>query len=116
MASETKTSSSRRKSSSDTKTSTAKPTKKTVAPAKTASKISAPKAKPAKAKDEKPVKKTAARKPKSTGQPITVEARLRHIEVAAYYIAEKSGFSRTPADCWSAAECEVDGLLLAGKL
>lgn len=120
MASETKAAASRRKSSTETKTVAAKPAKKTAskaaAPAKTAVKPKAEKAVPAKA--AKPTAKKAApvRKPKSTGQPITADARLRHIEVAAYYIAEKSGFSRDPGDCWVAAESEVDSLLLSGKL
>src|SRR5262245_39221841 len=50
-------------------------------------------------------------------QPITAEERLRHIEVAAYYIAEKRGFSGgDAAEDWMAAESQVDGLLLAGRL
>lgn len=120
MASETKAAKSRRKSSTETETVAAKPAKKTAskvaAPAKGVVKPKAGKAAPAKA--EKPVAKkpAAPRKRKSTGQAITADIRLRHIEIAAYYIAEKSGFSRAPADCWVAAESEVDSLLLAGKL
>ena len=104
----------------ETETVAAKPAKKTAskvaAPAKGVVKPKAGKATPAKA--EKPVAKkpAAPRKRKSTGQAITADIRLRHIELAAYYIAEKSGFSRAPADCWVAAESEVDSLLLAGKL
>ncbi|HEY1180713.1 MAG TPA: DUF2934 domain-containing protein [Rhodocyclaceae bacterium] len=131
MASETKTGTSRRKSSTDTKTSASKPAVKT--PGKTSATVKtgattkastskrtattpAPK-QGAVAKAAPPAeKKTATRKRKATGQPITAEARLRHIEVAAYYLAEQSGFSRNPADCWIAAESEIDGLLLAGKL
>lgn len=120
MASETKAATSRRKSSTETKTTAAKPVKKTAskvaAPAKSAIKPKAEKAAPAKAAKPAAKKPAAPRKSKSTGQPITADARLRHIEIAAYYIAEKSGFSRDPGDCWIAAEAEVDSLLLAGKL
>lgn len=120
MASETKAAKSRRKSSTETKTVAAKPAKKTAskdaAPAKPAVKPKAGKAAPAKTAQPVAAKPAAPRKRKSTGQAITADIRLRHIEVAAYYIAEKSGFSRAPADCWVAAESEVDSLLLAGKL
>lgn len=129
MASETKAATSRRKSSAEPEVAASKTIKKTVskaaaptkAPAKAVAKT--PAKAPAKkvatpAKAEKPATKkpAAPRKSKSTGQPITVEARLRHIELAAYYIAEKSSFSRDPADCWIAAESEVDSLLLSGQL
>lgn len=128
MASETKAGTSRRKSNTETKVAAPKAVKKTasktaaapLAPTKTASKttskVTATKAAPAKAAKPAAKKPAAPRKSKSTGQPITTAARLQHIEIAAYYIAEKSGFSRDPADCWAAAESEVDGLLLAGKL
>ena len=135
MASETKAGTSRRKSSVEPKAVVSKPAIKAAAkPKTTASKTTADKAATVKAapkkaastktdnkattQTKKPVaKKTAApRKTKATGQPITAEARLRHIELAAYYVAERSGFSRSPADCWIAAESEIDGLLLGGKL
>ena len=120
MASETKAAPKAvKKSTSKTASAPAVPTK-AKAVSKTAAKVAPSKAAPAKAKakDAKPAEKkpAAPRKSKSTGQPITASARLQHIEMAAYYIAEKSGFSRDPADCWAAAESEVDGLLLAGKL
>jgi hypothetical protein len=122
MANETKTGTSR-KSSTETKSPAPKAVKKAAtktaaATGKTAAKTTAKKASAPPAKTEKPVAKRTAspRKAKSTGQPITADARLRHIEVAAYYIAERSGFSRNPADCWVAAESEVDGLLLSGRL
>ncbi len=129
MASETKAATSRRKSSAEPKVAAPKTAKKTVskaaAPAKTATKAVAKP--PAKTSTKKvaaatPAEKPAAKKPaaprktKSTGQPITADTRLRHIEIAAYYIAERSGFSRNPSDCWIAAESEVDSLLLTGKL
>jgi hypothetical protein len=106
---------------SSTETASSKPAKKaatkTAVAAKTAPKTTAKKTTTPVKADKPLAKKTAApRKRKSTGQPITADTRLRHIEVAAYYIAESSGFSRNPADCWIAAEGEVDGLLLSGKL
>lgn len=130
MPSETKAGTSRRKSSTETKVAAPKTAKKTstkvAATVKTAAKAAPVKTtkaeKPVPAKVEKTAAKPAAKKPavprkaKATGQPITADARLRHIEIAAYYIAEKSGFSRNPSDCWIAAESEVDSLLLSGKL
>lgn len=120
MASETKAATSRRKSSTEPKAAVKTAAKAVAKPKTVASKTVAIKTAPKKVvapKADKPVeKKVTARKAKSTGQPITAEARLHHIEVAAYYVAEKSGFSRSPADCWVAAESEIDGLLLAGKL
>lgn len=130
MASETKAGTTRRKSSTETKVAAPKAVKKsssktvstTAAPtkAKTVTKTTAKgttvKAAPAKTAKPAEKKPAAPRKSKSVGQPITASARLQHIEMAAYYIAEKSGFSRDPADCWAAAENEIDGLLLAGKL
>ena len=133
MASETKAATSRRNCSTEPEVAASKTIKKTVSksasPAKTAAKApsktvaktpvkSATKKVAAPAKADKPAAKktTTPRKTKATGQPITADARLRHIELAAYYIAEKSGFSRNPSECWTAAESEVDSLLLAGKL
>lgn len=127
MASDTKAGTSRRKSNTETKIAAPETVKKSaskttaapLAPTKTASKTTkAASTKAVSAKSAKPVAKkpAAPRKRKSTGQPIPASARLQHIEMAAYFIAEKSGFSRNPADCWIAAESEVDGRLLAGKL
>lgn len=131
MASDPKTGTSRRKSNTDTKTSASKPAVKAPVTASAAvktsvtakastSKRTAVTPAPKQGTSTKAVapgeKKPATRKRKATGQPITADARLRHIEVAAYYIAERSGFSRSPADCWIAAESQIDGLLLAGKL
>jgi hypothetical protein len=48
---------------------------------------------------------------------VTADERLRCIEVAAYYIAEKRGFAGgDPAQDWAMAEQQVDSLLLAGRL
>lgn len=64
-----------------------------------------------------------AQKPRTTrtrqgeGVQITAADRLRHIETAAYYLAEQRGFNNgNPADDWYAAERQIDHLLLAGQL
>lgn len=45
------------------------------------------------------------------------EQRRNYIEVAAYYIAERRGFSEGhETDDWTAAEMEIDRLLEEGKL
>lgn len=38
----------------------------------------------------------------------STEERIDMIEVAAYHIAERSGFSISPQDCWTAAEQQID--------
>lgn len=111
MANEVKTSAPRRKSASKAETDKAavKPVKKAKADSKTA----ASKTTVAKPADKPPTK---PRKP-ANRLPITPEVRLRHIEVAAYYIAEKRGFAGgDAAEDWLAAERQVDHLLLSGKL
>lgn len=55
-------------------------------------------------------KKPAARKA-STKKTLTANSpfeRYKMIEVAAYYIAEKDGFTGYAADYWIAAEKEID--------
>lgn len=48
---------------------------------------------------------------------IDPEQRRNYIEVAAYYIAERRGFTHGNArDDWAAAEMEIDRLLAEGKL
>lgn len=93
---------------------------------KTATKKPAASAKKAAAKA--PAKAVA--KPKATGakapqaaartaghREVTPEQRRYYVEVAAYYIAERHGFStgRELAD-WTAAEVEIDRLLAEGAL
>jgi hypothetical protein len=54
-------------------------------------------------------KTTAAKKPaakKAKAATSDLEQRYRLIEVAAYYIAEKDGFSGSPVDYWIAAELQ----------
>ncbi len=50
-------------------------------------------------------KKPATRKTKATTADL--EQRYRMIEVAAYYIAEKDGFTGNPVDYWIAAELQI---------
>ncbi len=48
---------------------------------------------------------------------LSEEQRRQCIEVAAYYMAERSGFdSCCDLDNWLAAEAEIDQLLAEGKL
>jgi hypothetical protein len=50
----------------------------------------------------------AARKPAST---VTPEQRMKMVQEAAYYRAEKHGFKVDPQANWLAAEAEVDAIL-----
>lgn len=70
-------------------------------------------AKVTEAKPEKMAAKTTKRK-KSTAPTVTTsEDRIKMIEVAAYYIAEKNGFGENHMDYWLQAEQEVDAKLTA---
>lgn len=109
------------------------PAKNAAAPAKTPTKVSAkaPSKAPAKAVAKavpaapatKPAKKPASARPKAAAsgaaghREVTPEQRRYYVEVAAYYIAERHGFSagRELAD-WTAAEAEIDRLLASGML
>ena len=105
----------------------AKPPAKKIAASASASKVpakSTTKAAPAKpAVKTTTAKKAAAAKPapakekaaKDNGAtPITPEQRYRMICDAAYYRAERRGFiGGNPAEDWTAAEAEIDGLLLS---
>ena len=94
------------------KTSTAKPPSK-AAPAKSAAAI--PRAsKPIAETKTKPVSKNAT---KGNGaSPITPEQRYRMICDAAYFRAERRGFiGGNSAEDWTAAEAEIDSLLLSMK-
>lgn len=61
-----------------------------------------------------PIRRTVAAKRKAA---VPHEQRRNYIEVAAYYIAERHGFTpgRELTD-WAAAEAEIDRLLEAGLL
>ncbi len=66
------------------------------------------------------VKKAATAKPKvsKAAKPtltVNQEQRARYVEVAAFYIAERRGFTAgNPTDDWLAAEAEVDRLIASG--
>ncbi len=77
---------------------TAKPKKATAKP-KTATKASTAK-KPATS-----TRKPAAKKAKATA--VSPEHHYRMVEVAAYYLAEKDGFTGSPVDYWIAAELQI---------
>lgn len=83
--------------------------KKKVAAEKTAK---SPVAKKAVAK-KAPAKKAPAKK--KTGEKLAegAEQRYKMIQDAAYYLAEKSGFSGNTADHWIRAEKQIDALLKA---
>lgn len=95
-------------------------------PARTPTKAAA-KAVVAKTPAARPAKKPASAKPRAAApaavahagghREVTPEQRRYYVEVAAYYIAERHGFSvgRELAD-WTAAEAEIDRLLAAGML
>jgi Protein of unknown function (DUF2934) len=55
-------------------------------------------------------------KPSTAPAPVlTVEQRNHYVSVAAFYIAERRGFTLgNPADDWMAAEAEVDRLIASG--
>jgi hypothetical protein len=75
---------------------------------------SAPKVKPVAAK--KPAVKAATSK-KPAAATVSPAQRSNYVEIAAYYIAERRGF--TPGDPladWAEAEAEIDRLLATGRL
>lgn len=124
MASEAKTAATRSSASSKTAvkapakkagvtTAKAAPAKKTAS--KAAAKPAAPKAEALVEKPKTPRKKAAPKNNASASGPlISVEERLRRIEEAAYYIAEKRGFSAgNPAEDWLLAERQIDNALLS---
>lgn len=99
---------------------------KPAAAKKTAAKkaaVAAPAKTTAKAPAKAPAaKKTSAAKPAS-GTPVTQqtivspEQRANYVQIAAFYIAERRGFSQgNPTDDWLAAEAEVDRLIATGQL
>ena len=90
-----------------TKSATAK-----AAPAKPAAEKSGTPAKAAKPA----AKKSDATRKSGNGNSVGTEQRAHYIEVAAFYIAERRGFSSDPVADWLAAEVEIDRLLAEGKL
>lgn len=65
----------------------------------------------------KPAKTKAAAKVKPSILPIPDEHRRRYIELAAFYIAERRGFSGgNTLEDWLQAEAEIEQLLRQGKI
>lgn len=49
--------------------------------------------------------------PPKAGKKVSPEERMKMIEQAAYYIAEKDGFKGDPHAYWVAAETQINGML-----
>ena len=65
----------------------------------------------------KPAKVKAAAKETPAVLPISAEHRRHYIELAAFYIAERRGFSGgNSLQAWLQAEAEIDQLLQQGKI
>ena len=96
-------------SSSKPATEKAKPAavKKTTATAAAKPKAAAAPKKAAAPKTAAAPKKAAGPKKAAAG----AEQRYRMIEVAAYYIAESSGFTADPLASWAEAEKQIDRML-----
>lgn len=90
------------------------------APAKAKAPAAPKKAKTAAAAKSKPAaaaKAAPAKAAKTSRPPVGADQRRNYVEVAAYYIAERRGFSGGDAlEDWAAAEAEIDRLLAAGLL
>lgn len=88
-------------------------------PAKSAVKKAAAKpgvAKPATPARQLPVKAVRAL-PVAVKPKISAEQRRHYVEVAAYFIAERNGFSASSVlDHWVQAEAEIERLLKEGKI
>lgn len=89
---------------------TAKPSK---APVKGASKSNRP-ATAAGAGKRAPARKTVTDSPQSSGTAVSNEERYLYVAEAAYYLAERDGFSADPVEYWLRAECEVDEMISRG--
>jgi hypothetical protein len=83
----------------------------------TASKTTSPAKKPVTTKAATTKKPVAAKKPAATKKAapksgkIGPEERYRMVEVAAYFLAERNGFTGSPVDYWTAAEIQITKLL-----
>lgn len=69
-----------------------------------------PAAKKKVAKRKSPAKKAAAKK-KAGEQKVAAEKRYKMIQDAAYFLAEKSGFTGNTLDHWTRAEKQIDARL-----
>jgi hypothetical protein len=98
------------------KKTTAKTAARAVTKAKPASRAAVPKAPTKDAAITAPTRKPSA--PTKVKLPrVSNEQRSAFVEVAAYYIAERHGFTGgREAEDWLAAEAEIDRLLKEGKL
>ena len=88
--------------------------KKAATPVKKATKKTPVKANPtaSAAPRKPPAKKVKRAAPRSSGKPhVSPEERFRMIQTAAYYIAEKDGFSGDPSSYWGQAEQKIFELL-----
>ncbi len=88
----------------------AKTTAQKAAPKTAAAPKKAPAAK-ATTKAAAPKKAAAPRKTASAKWNPGAEERYNMIQVAAYYLAERDGFSGNPVEYWSAAELQISGML-----
>lgn len=61
------------------------------------------------AKKKAPAKKTSAKK--RAKKAVSAEKRYKMIQDAAYYLAEKSGFSGSSVDHWTKAEKQINAQL-----
>lgn len=86
-----------------------KATTREVTPVKT---VTPPKAKKVGAKTAPETRLKPSTAPKPT---LTTEQRNHYVAVAAFYIAERRGFTLgNPQDDWLAAEAEIDRLIASG--
>ena len=95
-------------------TKTAAPQKSVTAPAAKKASVKTAAVKPVAAKKATApdVKLKASTAPKPT---LTTEQRNHYVSVAAFYIAERRGFTLgNPQDDWLAAEAEIDRLIASG--
>jgi hypothetical protein len=77
------------------------------APAKAVPSTAKPAAKPKAPVKSKTVKSTAK---------LSEDQRTNYVQVAAFYIAERRGFTPgNPAEDWAAAEIEIDRLIASGQ-
>ena len=104
---------------SSTAAADAAPKTKAKAPAKKVIAVpvaaAAPKAAVKKTSTKKTVPAKASATPVAARPAVTVEQRHNYIEVAAFYVAQRRGFSPgNPIEDWAMAEQEVDRLIASG--
>jgi hypothetical protein len=77
----------------------------------TTSKTTSPAKKPVTTKAATNKKPAATKKAAPKSGKIGPEERYRMVEVAAYFLAERNGFTGSPVDYWTAAEIQITKLL-----